>query len=510
MVELLPHISVRVYALGLAALLVVYIVFARLRTERRIKALGVQAPRVQSLVPFGLKFIAHGVYDTIYHRDLDTWQKWFRPHGPNCKTVAVNILGMPLILTHDYENIQAILATQFEDYEKGPIFHEEWKPFLGDSIFTTDGDSWRASRKLIRPQFIKERVSDLSIFEAHLQVLFECLDDLGNGAEVDINDFFLRFTLDTITEFLMGKSVDSLRNPYNEFSKAMAKVQSVQNMIGKTGPAKVLIPLGPYNAGIDVINKFVYSFVEQALDPSIKTAVTGPHDKYTFLHALAEFTNDRDMLRDQIIAVLIAGRDTTASAISWIFYELSRHPEVVVKLRTEIEKVVGYSQQPTYENLKNMKYLSNVLNEALRLYPGVPFNVRSANKDTTLPRGGGSDGQLPVAVLKDTLVVYSALALHRLPEHFPNPLEFDPDRWDGKPPTPWTYVPFNGGPRMCVGQPFALAEMGYVTVRMLQRYERVQDLMDSTRRDRELRDWNLKSEIVLQPREGTKVGLWRA
>ena len=290
---------------------------------------------------------------------------------------------------------------------------------------------------------------------------------------------------------------------------------------------RAFVPTAAYNAGIANINDFINPFVQRAL--SQKQKVNDPDEKYTFLNALTEFTNDPEMLRDQIAAVLIAGRDTTAANLSWIFYELARHPEVVKKLRAEISREVGFSLPPTYENLKNMKYLTvssvppsgpkshrmltisqNVINETLRLYPGVPFNVRTALKDTTLPRGGGYDGRQPVAVLKDTLVVYSPLGMHRRPDYFTNPLQFNPDRWDGKPPTAWSYLPFNGGPRICIGQPFALAESGYTVTRMLQRYERVEDFMDSRARDEKLMGWNLKSEIVLQPTEGIKIGLWRS
>jgi cytochrome P450 len=135
----------------------------------------------------------------------------------------------------DPENIKAILATQFEDYGKGDRFHQDWAPFLGDSIFTTDGPAWRANRNLIRPQFTKQRVSDLSIFERHIQIIFALIADTGDGAKIDVGDLFLRFTLDVATEFLLGKSVDSLHNPGVGFSKAFAEVQRVQNIITRAG-----------------------------------------------------------------------------------------------------------------------------------------------------------------------------------------------------------------------------------------------------------------------------------
>lgn len=125
-----------------------------------------------------------------------------------------------------------MLATQFADYGKGKPFHEEWDVFLGDSIFTTDGQLWRDSRQLIRPQFTRDRVSDLHCFESHFQTLFKTIANGGpldgedqpvdlaaaNGRRVDIRDLFFRYTLDVATEFLLGGDVKSLsyvfiRNP---------------------------------------------------------------------------------------------------------------------------------------------------------------------------------------------------------------------------------------------------------------------------------------------------------
>jgi cytochrome P450 len=134
----------------------------------------------------------------------------------------------------------------------------------------------------------------------------------------------------------------------------------------------------------------------------------------------------------------------------------------------------------------------------LRLYPLVPFNVRVALRDTSLPRGGGASGELPIVVLKDTMIAYSTLALHRRGNHSE---EFLPERWFGKSPLPWTYIPFNGGPRTCVGQQFALAEMGYTVTRILQEFDRIENYMSS--------EPNMKAEIVLQPLHGVRIGLWR-
>jgi cytochrome P450 len=234
---------------------------------------------------------------------------------------------------------------------------------------------------------------------------------------------------------------------------------------------------------------------------------------YTFLHALAGFTRDRTVLRDQIIAVLLAGRDTTAATLSWTLYELGRYPNAVKKLRAEIISTLGTEHTPTYEDLKSMSYLKAVLNETLRLYPAVPFNVRLALKDTTLPRGGGPDGSEPLPVLKDSPVAYSTLVMQRRSDLYPpisdtfaDPQIFSPERWAHWHPKPHDYIPFNAGPRICIGQQFALTEMSYVLVRLFQKFDRVESQMKDIDGGEPL----LKADIVLSPGQGVKVAFWEA
>lgn len=149
----------------------------------------------------------------------------------------------------------------------------------------------------------------------------------------------------------------------------------MQSIISRAGPLNGLISRKSFNAGMKVINNFINQYIELTLRLSPdELATKGKSDSgYTFLHALAGFTRDRTVLHDQLIAVLLAGRDTTACTLSWTIYELARHPEALEKLRAEILSVVGPTRAPTYEDLKGMKYLQNVMNETLRLYPVVPF-----------------------------------------------------------------------------------------------------------------------------------------
>ena len=150
------------------------------------------------------------------------------PQNPNL--VEINVIGnQRALFTREPEHIKTILTGKFADYGKGDQFHRVWEPFLGDSIFTTDGQKWQESRNLIRPMFMKNRVSDLHIFERWTDVMIKQFPK--SGGTVDIQDFLYRMTIDVITDFLLGRSVNSLENPRSEFVKAFTVVQRWQTML---------------------------------------------------------------------------------------------------------------------------------------------------------------------------------------------------------------------------------------------------------------------------------------
>lgn len=251
---------------------------------------------------------------------------------------------------------------------------------------------------------------------------------------------------------------------------------------------------------------FIEPFITEASSMSSSELESKLSRSDTFIHALAGHTRDRKVMRDQLTALLLAGRDTTAATMSWLFLELAKHPGVVEKLRAEIVDTLGQDNRPpSYQEIKDMKYLTHTINETLRLYPVVPFNVRCALTDTSLPRGGGVDGNGPVGCPNKTVVVYSPLLMHRrrdlyppISEAFPyDPLEWVPDRWATWTPKAWNFIPFNGGPRICIGQQFAMVEMGYTIVRILQEFDQIIDYGSER---------SLHTDIILTPANGVKVG----
>lgn len=172
---------------------------------------------------------------------------------------------------------------------------------------------------------------------------------------------------------------------------------------------------------------------------------------------------------------------------------------MLARLRSEIDKSVG-NAAPTYEQLKDMKFLRAIVNESQRLYPIVPINSREALVDTILPRGGGEDESSPVLVPKGSYVAWHMYSMQRRTDLFGDDADqFRPERWlePGFRPG-WAFVPFSGGPRVCIGQNFALTEAMYVVVRLVQGFEIL-------RRDEG--EWREKFSITCTGLGGCRVGL---
>jgi cytochrome P450 len=251
----------------------------------------------------------------------------------------------------------------------------------------------------------------------------------------------------------------------------------------------------------------VKAFTEKYVQAALNTTNTGKVEgkKETLLSRLATETRNAEELRIQTLAILFAGRDTTASLLGWSFLRLSIHPEVVEKLRSVILSDFPDDQPITFAALKDCRYLRHFINEILRLHPTVPLNGRTAIKNTTLPVGGGPDEKSPVAIRKGQAIGFSVYLMHRRKDLWgEDALEFKPERWEQKIPA-WQFLPFLGGPRVCIGQQFALVEASYLIVRLLQRYDKIEPvdmaMMKKGRKGLGLTMW---------PRDGVKVQLHEA
>jgi cytochrome P450 len=375
-------------------------------------------------------------------------------------TYKYSTLGSTNIFTADEKNVQAILATQFPDYDLGPLRRGNFMPLLGNGIFTQDGKPWEHSRAMMRPQFARELVSDLELEECHVQNLMRAIvAKSGDGwtDEVDLQVLFFRLTLDSATEFLFGKSVDSQLSALpsadsgaeeNTFAYAFDKAQAVLATRARFQTLYSLYNPAIFRQCCKDCHAFIDQFVRLALSKDQREKElekgTGGKAKYVFLEALAQQTRDPIELRSQLLHTLLAGRDTTASLLGWLFYCLARDTVRYTKLRSVILEEFGTYENPkpiTFAKLKSCTYLQHCMNETLRLYPVVAANARTANKDTTLPRGGGPDGKSKIFIPKGTQVEYSVHVMHHRKDIWgPDAEEFIPERWEGR-RVGWEYLP---------------------------------------------------------------------
>jgi cytochrome P450 len=443
----------------------------------------------------------------------------FQTLGPTWRS---NVFGQEVILTIQPENIKTILSLRFKEYGLGNREHT-LGPLLGRGIFTSDGESWAHSRAMIRPNFARDQVADLASLERHVQALFRLLPRDDPSKVVDLQERFFQLTIDTATEFLFGQSTNTLEaaakegfDASDDFANDFTVAQRWCAQRGRVGMLRPIHSLFGGGAGPRAIKKchaFVDRFVDEAVRYREKVAAGeekkipdeeeghGEKRKYVFLHELARSTDDKRRLRDELLNVLLAGRDTTASLMSNMWFCIAKQPEIFAKLRREVDEKLG-GELPTYEQLKDLKYLRWCMNESLRIHPVVPGNSRLAYQDTILPTGGGPDGTAPVFVAKGTIVIYWAYAMHRRRDFYgADADEFRPERWETLRPG-WEYLPFNGGPRICLGQQYALTEAAYVSVRLLQEFSKIESM--------DPEDWAESLTLTLCSHNGTKVSLTKA
>jgi len=249
------------------------------------------------------------------------------------------------------------------------------KPVFGHGIFTTDGKLWQHSRALLRPTFMKESISNLQVTEEHFQHLLKCIP--RDGSTVDLQTLFFNFTMDTATQFLFGHSVNT-QTQSGFVSGQVSDKEFVEQYTYTQFQASHNVRLGPlarfyYNPKANKARKTVFKWVDHYIDVALDSLkskngwysdgeeIAIAKKEYIFLQELAKETTDRVVLRDQVLNVLLAGRDTTASLLSNLFFMLARHPEVWKKLRVEVLQLHG--RLPNYAELRDMKYLRQCINE---------------------------------------------------------------------------------------------------------------------------------------------------
>ncbi|KAK4139466.1 cytochrome P450 [Dichotomopilus funicola] len=325
-------------------------------------------------------------------------------------------------------------------------------------------------------QFVRARYQDLRHFHEHVGNMIDCMPT-EEGRVIDLQPLFFNLTMDVATELLFGK-----RPKTGEFAESFNVAQEGLAKRFRLAPFHAAYNPASFRQACQNVHRFVeryireQGFMDRAELEKTEKANEDESASWFIKQLAAESTSNID-LRDQLLNVLLAGRDTTACCLLWTFRLLVRHPQVLERLRGEVQGVMGDLTNPTRAQIRDMPFLACVVKESLRLYPPVPLNNREAVKTTLLPTGGGPDGNKPILVRKGELVVFSQYVNSRRKNLFGlDADDFRPERWETGElrGIGWGFFPFIGGPRQCLGEDFALMEVSYTIVRLLQTYSSIE------------------------------------
>ncbi|MCJ1400858.1 hypothetical protein MMC11_004067 [Xylographa trunciseda] len=231
------------------------------------------------------------------------------------------LLGIRGIGTRDPENIEAVLSTQFNDFGLGAR-SAHFRPLLGHGIFTQDGAPWRFSRELLRPQFMETRFKSFAGIQEQIEKFILMVKSTSDDGVIDLQPLFFRLTLDITMAVLFGRQLDTIESQSNRdeaaFATAFDYAQHKLAQRGRLGSLYWLINGPTFRRSCRVVHEFVDAIVAVALKESNSLpSHSEPAERYVFLKALISETRDPRVLRDQLVNVLLAGRDTTACLLSW-------------------------------------------------------------------------------------------------------------------------------------------------------------------------------------------------
>ncbi|KAJ0098824.1 hypothetical protein Patl1_19999 [Pistacia atlantica] len=395
------------------------------------------------------------------------------------KTYRLPLLFRNEIFTSDPAVVEHILKTNFPNYGKGLYQYNILTDLLGDGIFAVDGDKWKHQRKLSSYEFSTKILRDFSsvVFKTTAVKLARKVSEASvSNRSLDMQDFFMKATLDSVFKVMLGIDLDVLSRTYEEgarFADAFDTANAIVSFrfADLFWKVKRFLNIGSeaeLRRSIKVVDKFVYKLIkrkiEQINNPRDDTQSGKKEDILSRFLALKE--TDPKYLWDIVLNFVIAGKDTTATTISWFFYSLCKHPDIQEKIAKEIiqaTQVSGnlsieeFAAKVNEETLDKMNYLHAALSETLRLYPAVPVDGKMCFADDTLPHG--------FTAHKGDLIAYLPYAMGRMIELWGNDAEeFRPERWLNEngvfqPKSPFVFTAFQAGPRICLGKDFAYRQM---------------------------------------------------
>lgn len=333
---------------------------------------------------------------------------------------------------------------------------------LGQGLVTSKGELWQKQRQLMQPVFQRKNLGDLlpQITRTGEEML-ERWRLLGNGAEVNLADEMMRLTLEVITQTMFGTSV------LNNVERIGPALNTVLRFATRSLMAPVAIPLSwptrsnkEFKRAMAILNETVYGIISQRRGQSASSQ--------NLLDMLLEAQDpqtgkpmDTQQLRDEVITIFSAGHETTSNLLTWTLYLIAKHPEILGKLRQEIDALPdGGLLEAAAAN--SLTYTKAVLNEAMRLRPPVGVMLRKINRETEI------DGYTLKA---GSLAVFSIYNIHHHHGFWQEPEQFNPERFLNADSRRYAFIPFGAGERICIGNNFALLESQLLLAMIVRYYD---------------------------------------
>ena len=364
-----------------------------------------------------------------------------------------------VFLNHpDY--IEQVLVTDNRHFAKHYVL-QFLRPVLGNGLLTSEGDLWLRQRRLVQPAFQRQRIEAYG--PAMVELTQRMLADWRHGETRDLHTEMMRLTMRIVARALLDVDVTDEAGDMGDVLNVL--LADFSQRFGRAFPLPKWLPTS-WNRRV----KGARLRLDQILHDIIKQRRATGADRGDLLSTLMRARDEGDgsgmtdrQLRDEAMTLFLAGHETTANALSWTWYLLAQHPEVEAKLAAELGRVLG-DRPPRAADLPQLVYAERVILESMRLYPPVYGFGRRALRDCVI---GGYD------VPANTTVFMSQWVTHHDPRFFDRPDEFKPDRWAddlARRLPKYAYFPFGGGPRVCIGNTFALIEAMLVLATVVPRF----------------------------------------
>ncbi|MBL8134620.1 MAG: cytochrome P450 [Anaerolineae bacterium] len=403
-----------------------------------------------------------GILDTIrfaaaLKRDLIGFlNQQFDDYGD---IVMLDVGGEKSVLLSHPDHLHELLVTKADDFHKGADYKDTERGlarFMGNGLLTSDGEFWKRQRRLVAPGLHARRIAAYA--ETMVEMTERMMGHWESGARLDIDQEMMRCTMMIVGKALFHTDVEQDTERVGEIMTVLQQMSTPLDFIPAWVPTPKRIRV---RRAIEDLDRLVYGMIQEWRVEGVD------HGDLLSMLLLARDDDGNAMsdkqARDEVVTLFLAGHETTANAMNFLWVLLSQNPAVEARLHEELDAVLG-GRAPTLDDLRLLPYTEMVVKEAMRLYPPAYSFGRQAIRDTSI---GG------YAVPAGTAITVLNYRTHRSPKYWESPDQFQPERFSPEREgqiEKYAYVPFGGGPRICIGNSFAMMEARLMLATIAQRY----------------------------------------